>query len=398
MKRLISILVVILILCISVVPAYAVDNSTDGDLVALYHFDGNLTDAAGNVTVVSLDDGSSVDYVSNGAFGSCVNLTDRSRFSIQLPETIAAPYTVEFKAKFGDYIPFYLLSSDRCATSTTAYYQLVGSGHTASGFIGSNVYIRSSKTLSYSYNLPQVCLSGIADGSSVNLFTMPWFSTSVSQYEYPTSLTYYGVKSVSSMGLFTYAALDLAYVPDSVVASASKYAGAVSGDPFSKSVTFNGLYANRTNSIPLGEWFDIAIVNDGSSVKCYLNGTEFTPSSFWTVSSGQLNAISFLGAPGFSYSYYDELRISKGALYEGNYVPAEAPFDDPVLPPVEPDNPLPGEIPEEMQPFFRFFEIILDFFKMPMTVYGFTFSFWDIALWGCVAYIAIRIIRGLLDG
>lgn len=38
----------------------------------------------------------------------------------------------------------------------------------------------------------------------------------------------------------------------------------------------------------------------------------------------------------------------------------------------------------------------MKFFKMPMTIYGFTFSFWDIALWGCVAYIAIRIIRGLL--
>jgi len=46
----------------------------------------------------------------------------------------------------------------------------------------------------------------------------------------------------------------------------------------------------------------------------------------------------------------------------------------------------------------HFFGVVLDFFKMPMTVYGFTFSFWDIALWGCVAYIAIRIVRGLLDG
>lgn len=138
-------------------------------------------------------------------------------------------------------------------------------------------------------------------------------------------------------------------------------------------------------------------MNDGSSVKYYLNGVEFTPSSFWTVSSGSLNAISFLGAPGFSYSYYDELRISKGALYEDSYTPADVPFDDPVLP-VEPDNPLPGEIPEEMQPFLRFFEIVLNFFKIPMTIYGFTFSFWDIALWGCVAYIAIRIIRGLFDG
>lgn len=51
-----------------------------------------------------------------------------------------------------------------------------------------------------------------------------------------------------------------------------------------------------------------------------------------------------------------------------------------------------------MDDLMRFFDEVLKFFKMPMTVYGFTFSFWDIALWGCVAYIAIRIIRGLLDG
>ena len=53
---------------------------------------------------------------------------------------------------------------------------------------------------------------------------------------------------------------------------------------------------------------------------------------------------------------------------------------------------------DDMDDLMRFFEEVLKFFKMPMTVYGFTFSFWDIALWGCVAYIAIRIIRGLLDG
>ena len=37
----------------------------------------------------------------------------------------------------------------------------------------------------------------------------------------------------------------------------------------------------------------------------------------------------FYGSPGFTYSYYDELRISKGALYTENYTPASAPFDIP---------------------------------------------------------------------
>lgn len=30
-----------------------------------------------------------------------------------------------------------------------------------------------------------------------------------------------------------------------------------------------------------------------------------------------------------------------------------------------------------MDDLMRFFEEVLKFFKMPMTVYGFTFSFWD---------------------
>ena len=39
---------------------------------------------------------------------------------------------------------------------------------------------------------------------------------------------------------------------------------------------------------------------------------------------------SFYGSPGFTYSYYDELRISKGALYTENYTPGSAPFDIPM--------------------------------------------------------------------
>ena len=43
-----------------------------------------------------------------------------------------------------------------------------------------------------------------------------------------------------------------------------------------------------------------------------------------------MDYLSFYGSPGFTYSYYDELRISKGALYTSNYTPASAPFDIPM--------------------------------------------------------------------
>ncbi len=72
------------------------------------------------------------------------------------------------------------------------------------------------------------------------------------------------------------------------------------------------------------------LIHDGSTVKYYMNGVAFTPPSNWVKSTGNVNYISFYGSPGFTYSYYDELRISKGALYTENYTPASAPFDIPM--------------------------------------------------------------------
>ena len=88
--------------------------------------------------------------------------------------------------------------------------------------------------------------------------------------------------------------------------------------------------SNSSNPIPLGQWVNMAIVNDGSAVKYYMNGVQFTPPSNWQPSTGNLKKMYFYGAPGFAYSYYDELRISKGALYTSNYTPASAPFDIPM--------------------------------------------------------------------
>ena len=46
----------------------------------------------------------------------------------------------------------------------------------------------------------------------------------------------------------------------------------------------------------------------------------------------------------------------------------------------------------------QFFGKILDFFQMPMDVFGFSFSFWDIILFSILAALAIRIIGGIING
>ena len=42
--------------------------------------------------------------------------------------------------------------------------------------------------------------------------------------------------------------------------------------------------------------------------------------------------------------------------------------------------------------FMEYFAGILSLFKMPLTIYGFTFSFWDIFLFTCAASIVLRFI------
>ena len=45
-----------------------------------------------------------------------------------------------------------------------------------------------------------------------------------------------------------------------------------------------------------------------------------------------------------------------------------------------------------MESFLTYFSGILDLFKMSFTVYGFTFSFWDIFLFTTAASIVLRFI------
>ena len=52
--------------------------------------------------------------------------------------------------------------------------------------------------------------------------------------------------------------------------------------------------SNSSNPIPLGQWVNMAIVNDGSAVKYYMNGVQFTPPSNWQASTGNLKKCIFM--------------------------------------------------------------------------------------------------------
>ena len=49
-----------------------------------------------------------------------------------------------------------------------------------------------------------------------------------------------------------------------------------------------------------------------------------------------------------------------------------------------------------MDAFISIFLLIWDMFKIPLNVYGFTFSFWDVFLFTVAASIILRFIGGIL--
>lgn len=50
-----------------------------------------------------------------------------------------------------------------------------------------------------------------------------------------------------------------------------------------------------------------------------------------------------------------------------------------------------------MQDFLNVMNIGLQFLKMPITLYGFTFSFWNIILWSLVVVIALGFVGAVIS-
>ena len=310
--------------------------------VALYHFDGNITDASGKSNTAVFDDGTVPQYISSNGFGKHLMLSNCGAFRVTLPEALEAPYTVEFKFNYGQYVDF--LITERMLRNTVDYSSnlmfriLSGVTHhgSTSEYRDKSVLLQVLKKYSFYDSVYSFLLWGEdADGSFPQRFGSIYWTNTKELSDYGS--TYYGNGKYGSGGPFNngYLVLSESLIDgdmDAVVRTLKMNDGYAFWKNGTAKHYFNYSQAssNSSNPIPLGQWVNMAIVNDGSAVKYYMNGVQFTPPSNWQASTGNLKKMYFYGAPGFAYSYYDELRISKGALYTSNYTPASAPFDIPL--------------------------------------------------------------------
>ena len=310
--------------------------------VALYHFDGNITDASGKSNTAVFDDGTVPQYISSNGFGKHLMLSNCGAFRVTLPEALEAPYTVEFKFNYGQYVDF--LITERMLRNTVDHSSqlmfriLSGVTHhgSSSEYRDNSVLLQVLKEYSFYDSVYSFLLWGEdADGSFPQRFGSIYWTNTKELSDYGS--TYYGNGKGGSGGPFNNGYLVLSEsLIDGDIDAVVRTLKMNDGYAFWKNGTakhyfnYSQASSNSSNPIPLGQWVNMAIVNDGSAVKYYMNGVQFTPPSNWQASTGNLKKMYFYGAPGFAYSYYDELRISKGALYTSNYTPASAPFDIPM--------------------------------------------------------------------
>ena len=79
--------------------------------------------------------------------------------------------------------------------------------------------------------------------------------------------------------------------------------------------------------VTTGVWMHYAVVCDGTNIKAYINGV-LTGSTFthpsWPSTNNFLN-IGF-DADGYSNTYINDVRVSSGVAYSGNFTPPSSPF------------------------------------------------------------------------
>ena len=297
--------------------------------VALYHFDGNIVDVSGNGNTAKFADGSVPQYISSSSFGKHLMLTNRARFSLTLPEALEAPYTIEFRVNYGQYQSFFPISSELGNGYERDFYisdRRVTHSGSSSLYYDNQVFIKALKQYLIYHNKYSFYFSGLDEGARKNRFGYYWETGGLYFYDFPSVTSYYAKDKSGNFVTISTSLLssnyDTCFIETENKYSAEKLTG--------QSFNYGSCSSNSSIPILLGQWVNMAIVNDGSTVKYYMNGVEFTPPSNWVESTGSVDYLSFYGSPGFTYSYYDELRISKGALYTENYTPASAPFDIPM--------------------------------------------------------------------
>lgn len=297
--------------------------------VALYHFDGNVTDASGNSNTAVFTDGTVPQYISSSSFGKHLMLTNRGRFNLTLPEALEAPYTIEFRVNYGQYQSFFPISSELKNPAVRDFYisdRRVTHSGSSSLYLNNEVFIKALKQYLVYHNKYSFYFSGLDEGARKNRFGYYWETGGLYFYDFPSVTSYYAKDKSGNFVTISTSLLSSNYATCFIETENKYSAEKLTGQSFN----YGSCSSNSSIPIPLGQWVNMAIVNDGSTVKYYMNGVEFTPPSNWVESTGSVDYLSFYGSPGFTYSYYDELRISKGALYTSNYTPASAPFDIPM--------------------------------------------------------------------
>lgn len=296
--------------------------------VALYHFDGNIKDSSGAGSVASFLEGSIPAYRESDSYGQCLYLSSTDNLSITLPQELEAPYTIEFRVNYG---------TNRTFTPASSFFAIrsfASSGKYTNEFTSSisipdprnelaeYLYLYEEGVESWSALVPFLSFLGVDGSDSVERISISCNTSSISAYRY--SSVYY----VYHQGLGTYVPMTeyehynaSAYA--TAVAAADKARANNSFKP--SSVYFSSFPLNRET------WYNISIVNDGTQIKWYREGVPFTPPDGWNVSNGSISSVSLSGVAGLTYSCYDELRISKGALYSGEYTPHVGPFDVPTV-------------------------------------------------------------------
>lgn len=296
--------------------------------VALYHFDGNIKDSSGAGSVASFLEGSIPAYRESDSYGQCLYLSSTDNLSITLPQELEAPYTIEFRVNYG---------TNRTFTPASSFFAIrsfASSGKYTNEFtrsisipdprneLAEYLYLYEEGLESWSAFVPFLSFLGVDGSDSVERISISCNTSSISAYRY--SSVYY----VYHQGLGTYVPMTeyehynaSAYA--TAVAAADKARANNSFKP--SSVSFPSFPLNRET------WYNISIVNDGTQIKWYREGVPFTPPDGWNVSNGSISSVSLSGVVGLTYSCYDELRISKGALYSGEYTPHVGPFDVPTV-------------------------------------------------------------------
>lgn len=287
--------------------------------VGLFHFDGNLVDAAGGNLSIEFVDGVPDSYVSQSAFGKYLYLKgggEARKFRVNFDGTapLTSDFTVEFRLHMGAPTPFYFGKSDMIKTGTPhdndafEYFNpnLVYNGNPCKFYIWypSAVFCVEKSLLNMGSDFSLVRYS-TGEISGYNL----WYN-------------YTGVADISMQGhdaqSYTASAKLEAYAQDKENALAAVKAQSPSA------------YAARSLSGSFsGNWYSVAFVYDAKSkvFVSYLNGVRqgFIDASAF---SGSLSSLTFdIPVDYFAYCMIDELRISKGALYTESYTPASAPFD-----------------------------------------------------------------------